>query len=76
MDPGPGTDPSMTPPPAGAPHRLSRRFYLPAALLVAAGAERVVAGARGPGWLVALGVVLALAGVVLGLVVHRGRRRG
>lgn len=58
------------------PRRLSRRFYLPPVLLVLAGAERVVAGLRGPSWLLGLGAVLALAGLVLAVVVHRERGRG
>ncbi|MEO3937303.1 hypothetical protein V3N99_11150 [Dermatophilaceae bacterium Soc4.6] len=64
----------MTSPPP--PPRLSRRFYLPAVLLAAAGVERIAAGLRGPAWLLGLGVVLLLAGLTLAVVVHRARARG
>ncbi|MDQ2757806.1 MAG: cytochrome c-type biogenesis protein CcmH [Actinomycetota bacterium] len=58
------------------PRRLSGRFYLPAALFVVAGVERVVAGTRGPPWLLWFGVALVLAGVALAIVIARGRSRG
>jgi len=63
----------MTSPPPGPTGRLSGRFYLPAVLFMVAGVERIVAGTRGPSWLLWFGAVFFLAGVGLAVVVHRAR---
>ena len=63
---------TSSPPPDG---RLSARFYLPALLLVVAGAERVVAGLHGSTGVLVLGVLLLVAGLAFALVVLRARRR-